>query len=85
MPHGATCPELMLMLAFDATTCYQHMWSQRSCIKMQATSEHTGFTKKKFTLALQRSTASWVEDKKKTPSHESRKIVGIPNRGVKTK
>lgn len=52
---------------------------------MQATSEHTGFTKKKFTLALQRSTASWVEDKKKDSITRNRKIVGIPNRGVKTK
>lgn len=52
---------------------------------MQATSEHIGFTEKKHTLVMQRSTASWVEDKKKIPSHKSQNILGIPSRGVKTK
>lgn len=85
IPHGTTCPGLMLMVALDVTTCYQHMWSQRALIKTQTTSEHTGFTEKKLTLAMQRGTASWVEDKKKAPSHESRKILSIPNRGVKIK
>lgn len=69
MPHGSACPRLMLMMALDATTHYQYMWSQRSCIKMQATSEHIGFTEKKRTLVMQRSTASWVEDKKKKFHH----------------
>lgn len=85
MSHGSTCPRVMLMMALDATTCYQHMWSQRPCIKMQATSEYIGFTEKKRTLVMQRSTASGVEDKKKTPSHESQNILGILSRGVKTK